>query len=152
MTQFLFYLLWNRVQKFIWTQFLFYLLWFNLNIKTKTNTSHGCWLNWNEPSFISKLIKIDLSNSRFRKSYQTMSNFIHLQAVRGNKTFFDDSPRHTKMHFWRHVFHKGRFKWKMGTYNMDTNPRDRSRDHTKPVSLAINYLFSSWGVIGRRLH
>ena len=27
--------------------------------------------------------------------------------------------------------------------DMDTTPRDRSRDHTKPVSLAINYLFSS---------
>ena len=34
---------------------------------------------------------------------------------------------------------------------MDTTPGDRSRDHKQPVTLAINYLFLSWGVTGLRL-
>ena len=34
---------------------------------------------------------------------------------------------------------------------LDTTPGDRSRDHKQPVTLAINYLFLSWGVTGLRL-
>ena len=47
-------------------------LWFNLNIKTKT--TQFSWL-------ISRLTKRNVSNSRFREFYQTLSNFINLQPT-----------------------------------------------------------------------
>ena len=50
-----------------------YLSWFNLNIKQKQHNFQGC-----KPSFISKLTKMNLSNSRFRKFYHTFSNLINL--------------------------------------------------------------------------